>query len=82
MQESPLTIEYVINSYKMLESENVETKSKANEFLMNIVTSDEAWILAKVNPHLFKKMIIETHELKFQFLGAQILYQKILRELH
>ena len=55
MQESPLTIDYVINSYKMLESENVEAKSQANEFLMNIVTSDEAWVLAKVTNISYRK---------------------------
>jgi hypothetical protein len=49
MQEKMLTITDVIDSYKMLESENAEARSRANQFLISIVTREEAWSLAQVS---------------------------------
>lgn len=49
MQENMLTITDVIDSYNMLDSENAEARSRANEFLMTIVTREQAWSLAQVS---------------------------------
>lgn len=46
--ENSLSLESIINNYKLLESSNEETRMRANSFLLAIVGQDEAWMLAKV----------------------------------
>ena len=50
--KQPITVELVMDSYRMLASEDPEARHDANQFLLSFLLREELWAISKVHTHL------------------------------
>ena len=78
------TTENIIKNYSLLSSQDSEQRERANKFLFSLADHEETWITCQVifQLILMQNMIQSNLDANFVFLGAQLLYQKIQKDLH